>query len=277
MTELFAPNARRLLDGPRPDFRGQTAVANATPMPGATSGTASPAAGGEAWSKIITSDVLADEVKSYATPIGEQLKSVSAFKGGGFEKLRQYFSVLAVVFGIISEYDQTDVRWKDVAPTARDLFARAGMNAKVATDSTMNEAKLRLETLESMVRGGSIESSSTEATAPWPKIADRPPLMQRLQVAQADRLAAAMSSAGEFKNNIDLVAHEAQVSAALGHIIQQEGYEFADDETYLGYAQELKLGGLGLAEAARQANYEQGVKAYSMLKQSCDNCHGDYR
>src|SRR5262249_34711652 len=149
---------------------------------------------------------------------------------------RRDFSVLAVLFAITTEYEG-DIRWKDAAPQLRNDFARAGHNCKVGTDQTFQEAKQRKQDLADLVGGTRPKSSATaETKVDWPQVADRPPLMQRLNIAQQDRLSKWLASKQEFTTHRDDVKQEAQLIAAIADIISRPGYEYADDDTYAGYA-----------------------------------------
>src|SRR4029079_507428 len=81
-----------------------------------------------------------------------------------------------------------DVRWKDAAPALRDMFARAGHNCKAGSDQTFQEAVQRKQDLTELIGGPRPKAKETEAKADWSKVADRPPLMQRMNIAHEDRL-----------------------------------------------------------------------------------------
>ena len=118
-------------------------------------------ASGFAWSKLISSETLEDEVKSLQKQVSENVTTPAKFKGGGFKAGRKQFTELALLFGIIAQYD-ADVRWKDKAIGVRDLMGRAGQNCKVGTDASFAEAKLRKDDLEQLVQGASINASNGE-------------------------------------------------------------------------------------------------------------------
>ena len=111
----------------------------------------------------------------------------SEFKGGGYKDCRRHFSVLAVLFAVAAEYDG-EVRWQDAAPGLRDLFARAGHNCKVGTDQTYQEADAAQARLADLIGGTRPQAAEAERKADWAQVADRPPLMQRLNMAHQDRL-----------------------------------------------------------------------------------------
>ena len=216
VVDTFFPDATAKLVGKRPDYGKPTAVADAGQTP--TDGGSSTAADGN-WSKLIDAETIETEIKRLAQDMNKTVTAPAQFKGGGYKDCRRQFSVLATLFAITAEYDG-DIRWKDAAPQLRNEFARAGRNCKVGTDQTFQEAKQRKQDLADLVGGTRPKSSSdAEAKADWSQVADRPPLMQRLDIAEQNRLTKWLASKQEFTAHRDDVKHEAQLIAAIADII----------------------------------------------------------
>jgi cytochrome c556 len=233
-------------------------------------------AGGKNWSALISAEALEDEIKSVQRDIAKTLTTPVKFKGGGNKLARKQFSELAVLFAIVAEYDG-DVRWKKQAPGLRDSFARAGYNCKVGTDGAYKEAKARATELADMVRGENPKVSDAERLAKWDKVSGRPPLMQRMEDAQQRGVAIFTANASEFSRNGEKLVHEAMLLSALALTIQQPGYEFADDITYLGYARELQASALAVITAVKSKNYEAARAAAGKMSKACSDCHDGYR
>ena len=284
--DAFFTDARATLEGERPKFgdgAGTGAVAtsvapNGTSPAGSGDSTAPTVPGGAtAWSKIVSADTLQDEIKKYQTEVKDNVKNPSEFKGNLFKRARDDFTVLAMAFGVIGEYDG-DVRWKDQAVTARDLFGQSGVNCKVATDQSFNDAKLRADDLAALIRGDTLPpKAGAEPKANWPKIANRPPLMHRLDIAQGSRLAPWTANQADFSKHLDEILHESEMVATIAEVIQRDGYDFTDDKSYLGFAHEMQTQALDLASAAKSKNYDQARAAAGKLAQACSNCHGGFR
>ncbi len=276
---IFPEDAAKELKGTRPNFASGGAAPGTNAVPtNSTDGGSPPAAGGSVvWSKIIEPDNLLAEIKSYQIPVAEDVKSLSEFKGGGYKKSRVSYSTLGLMFAIIAEYD-TDIRFKKDALGARELFGRAGTNLKVGTDQTFNEAKARSEDIAALVRGDTIQTPpNIEPKVKWQeKVANRPPLMARLNLAREDRLNKTLSDAATFAKNNDTVLQEAQVIAAIAAAIQREGYGSADDDTYLEYARDMQKSATEISNAAKSKNYDAARAAFGALKQKCDECHAAY-
>ncbi|MCE9544395.1 MAG: cytochrome c [Planctomycetia bacterium] len=260
------------LKGPRPSLRGSKPVST-----GGTSGGVAAPDGKFAWSKIISAETVANEIKSSPLELADAVKNAGVFKAGGNRQVRRQFSVLAVMFGIAAEYDQS-IRWQQIAPGARTAFARAASNAKAADDNTYNETKSRLRDLEELVRGGTVEFALPAAgDVKWSQVAERRLLMSRLELAFDKRLRPATSNAQQFGKGRDQVVYEAEIIAALAEVIGREGYEFSDDAEYVKLAKGLKQHALEVAAAAKENNFAEVQRTTGELGKSCSNCHGSYK
>ncbi len=280
-SDVFFGDAREKLNGPRPSA-GSGGGSSAAPLasggtPSATDSAPTPSDGGTfAWSNLISSDTIEGEVKALQKEISETVQTPAQFKGGGYKDGRRQFTELAALLGIIAEYDG-EVRWKSSASGLRDLVGRAGQNCKVGTDASFNEAKLRKEDIEKLVRGESPQVEKGDPKPKWDKVAGRPPLMQRLEKCQQQAIGVWTADQGEFKKNAEKLEREAEILAALAELIQREGYEYADDDTYLGYAKQMRDAGKTVAEAARNKNYDGARKASGDISKACSSCHEGYR
>jgi hypothetical protein len=278
VTDVFFTDAREKLIGERPNYGTATIAVTNTPGP-SNSGSgdaAESAASSFAWSKLISRETIEDEVKSLQKEVSENVTTPAKFKGGGFKAGRKHFTELALLFAIITQYDN-EIRWKDKARGIRDLMARAGYNSKVGTDATYTEAKLRKDDLEQLVRGGSVNAPEGNPDAKWDKIADRSPLMQRLEQAQQQGVAPWTANSGEFNKNADAILREAELIAAIAEAIQQEGFEFSDDETYAGFARQMRDAALEVVGAVKSKNYDAARAASGNLEKACSGCHEGFR
>jgi hypothetical protein len=275
VTDAFFPDARQKLVGARPKkaLRGSASTATrGTPSAAAVAGGAS----AQNWSQLISPEVIEDEIKAQHQMLGDVVKNVVQFKGGDYRRARGHLSVLAAMFAIDAQYGQ-QIRWQREAAAMRDLLARAGFNSKVGSDASYQEAKARFDDLETLVRGGSVDLLPAKDSVSWQQVADRGPLMSRLEQAHEQSLTPWTASANEFSRNLDLIAHEAQLVAALADVIQRDGYEYADDDTYREYAQSMRTQALVVRDAASAEDYERARQAVEEIGKACTNCHEGYR
>lgn len=272
--DVFFPDAREALVGPRPDFAASAESAVASSDSPANPAPAADAKSG--WSQWIAPEVLEAEIKRQSPALEKLVESATTFKGGGYEDARDIFSLLAVLFAISAEHDQ-DARWQDSAAGLSDLFGRAGFNAKVGTDQTFREASARSVDLAELIRGGRPSTPTVDADTGWTTVADRPPLMRRMELAQQERLAKWLANENLFSEHAEDVSHEAQILAVLAELIAREGYEFADDDTFVGYGKELRDAAHELQQATDQEDYAQARAALGRATKTCTTCHEGYR
>jgi hypothetical protein len=280
--DAFFVDARKMLVGERPNFdavaedqgRGGERMPK-TPAGGSPTAQPQPSTG-LSWSKLIDAETIETEIKRLAQSVAADVTTPGPFKADGYKACRRHFSLLAVLFAVSAEYDGS-VRWQDVAPGLREAFARAGRNAKVGTDATYNESTARKRDLEELIRGARPQVPAAESAAAWGQVADRPPLMQRLNIAQLERLSKWLASDREFSAHRDDVRHESQIIAMLAATIGREGFEYADDVEYANHARELRDAAGEISTAAKSNNYAEGRRAFDRATKACANCHDGYR
>lgn len=275
----FFDDAFASLQGPRPAFdaaaRPAMAASGAGPAP-VGGAEAAEGGGGFKWSGLVSGDTLIDEIKGMQERVAPVVTTPSTFKGGGYNEAQRAFSVIALAFGVIAAHDE-DVRWKKDAATARDLFARAGVNCKVGTDQSFKESQLRVDDLKAMMDGNPPEGKpDRDEDFRWSQVSGRPPLMTRLEAAEK-LLGAATASQGDFTKQLDVVLHEAEMVAAIAEVIRQPDFEYHDDSSYLGYAASMRDAGVRIREACSKKDYEAARTAVAEISKSCNDCHGDYR
>ena len=271
----FLDDAFTTLEGERPDFVATSSARLAGTNGGAVAASGE-SGGGFRWSGLISPDTLADEVKEMNAAASKAVASASDFKGGGYNDARKAFSAIALAFAVTADYDG-DVRWKKDAEAARDLFARVGNNCKVGTQQSFDESKTRVADLEMLLQGNPIDANAgREEDVSWSQVAGRPPLMSRLEAA--DGIAnAAVASQNDFNKQLEKLLHEVEIVAVIGEAIQRPDYEYHDDDTYRGYASQMRDAAVKARAAVQKSDYNAARAAVGELKKSCDACHGDYR
>ena len=275
-TEPFFDDAfATALQGERPADLGK-GVAKSSGGNSATTPSASGDNAGSGWAAIIGPTALEDEIKAQKLMADMNVSTPSDLAGNGYKNARRDFTVAAMIFGIISEYDG-DVRWKKEAPSQRDVFARTAANAKVGTTGVYNEAKLRKQDLTDLIGGQAVQVREAEPKTKWGELINRTPLMQRLDISRDTKIKAWTAAAGDFNANLDQLAHEAQIFAAIGQVLQKEGLESADDAEYRKFATMLATGGKELAAACKEKNLDNAGKAANLIVNSCEKCHEGYR
>ena len=277
---FFADAFKEALEGERPGDLGRPPSAVVAAPSG--SGAGAPAAGGgglagSGWSAIISGATLEDSIKGLKLQVDQSITTPSDFAGKGYKAARRDFSMMAMLFAIVGEYDG-EVRWKSTAPAARDVFARTAANAKVGTSQVFQEAKLRKTELQDLVGGQSpFEGKGGEAKAAWNTVCDRSPLMQYLEAVWEPTLKPSLGDKGQFNANIDRVMKDAELFAAIGAVLAKEGMEDADAAEYKEFCVRLQKASQTIAEACRNKDFEKASAAAGEIGKSCTECHENYR
>jgi hypothetical protein len=233
-------------------------------------------ADGVLWSKLISATTLEDEIKTLKLELDKLITTPSAFAGRGYKPARQSFSLLAMLFAIIEQYD-SDVRWKDDAAAARDMFARTAANLKAGGSiQVYNEAKQRKLDLDDLVRGSRLQRSGEEDKS-WESIVDRVPLMQLLESRFEPNLKQWTNSKSEFNKQIETVRREAELVVAIAEVLMAEEMDDAADDEYRKFAQLLKDGGQAVVQAVKSQDETLAEKGVSDISRSCVDCHDSYR
>jgi hypothetical protein len=265
------------LVGARPADLGKAAASAgpANSVPAALSGGGGSV--GSGWSALISGATIEDTIKSLKQQVDKEVTTVSDFKGKGHKLARRDYSLLAMLFGIASEYEG-DVRWKKDAAAARDAFARSAANFKVATDQAFNEAKTRKEELNDLVGGSSPFAGKTaEPKAAWGQIAGRAPLMQYLESAWEPRLKPMLTEKSQFAANSDKILRDAEMFAAIGEVLAKDGMADADAAEYKAFCVRLRDGAKQIIDGVKQKNFDEASKASSAIGKACAECHENYR
>jgi len=276
---FFEDVFREGLVGERP--ANLSAAIVATPNGGGNAGSSSgEGSGGDGlyqWSGIISATTVENEIKARKLMLDKDVTTPGKFKGGGYKLLRKHCSVVAMLFAIAAEYDG-DIRWKNVAPGARDVFGRTAGNAKVGTDQVYNEAKLRRDDLRDLV-GGASWSPPKEGTpkADWSLVCDRSPLMQHISEGMKNVVSPGVANAADFAKNKDSIAHQAELIAAVGEVLAFEGMEDGEDDDYAEFSHTMRDAAKQLVEGVKTDNYDKARSAAGAITQSCDECHELYR
>jgi hypothetical protein len=286
---FYADAFKEGLVGERPADLGKAgAVAAAGPAssaPAAGSSAASGPAGssaasgpaGSGWSALISPGTIEDGIKGLRLQVDKEVTTLSDFKGKGHKLARREYTMLAMLFGIASEYEG-EVRWKKDSAVARDAFGRSAGNFKVATDAAFNEAKARKQELGELVGGSSPYGGKTgEAKTNWPQIAGRAPLMQYLETAWEPRLKPALSDKAAFTANADKVLREAELFAVIGEVLAKEGMADAEAAEYKEFCLKLRDGAKQIIDAVKQKNFDEASKASATIGKACTECHENYR
>lgn len=267
--DAFFEDAREHLVGERP-----TGTTAAPATVGEQSASAEKPTQEFAWSRIVDADTLMAETKRINNQLANSLRRAATFQGGGNLECRRDFGMLAVLFGVIAEFDG-EVRWQAAAQAMRTRCLKSSANCKVASAQAFADAQGTRELLDELLKGQA-PAEETEIDNE-DELADRTLLMQAMEVSLQGRLGPNLANKRDFRRRTQSVAEQAQLLAILAKVIQQEGYDYTDDEDFLAEARRLQEAASELSQAAKDKNYDAARKTAGQIGQSCSSCHEGYR
>ena len=272
---VFFPDPIAHLQGNAPSAGEMASKSNETSNARSNGSEMEPAAAGnDVWKQLISGPTIEDLVKESKARVDGMITTPAKFAGGGYAEARREFTLLGSLMAIISQYPD-DIRWKTSAPYARSVFARMAANCKVGTQQVFNEAKLRQQDLSELLKGSKLNGNAEETT--WADTSDRGPAMQILEWSLRENLAPNTNSEDTFNNNLEEVTKYAELVAAYGQILQQEGMTDSDDETYVQYAGAMVTAARDVLKGVRSKDAESARTAVARIDQSCNKCHETYR
>ncbi|MEL7267930.1 MAG: cytochrome c, partial [Planctomycetota bacterium] len=228
------------------------------------------------WKTLISGQSLEDEIKRMRLQYTKYVANPGEFKGGGYQDASRELSIFGALFGIIGEYDG-DVRWKKDAPLARDIFAQSSIDVEKASQTAFATAQRRAQDLTDLTSGSGIASNEKPEELDWSDDADRAYLMEYLEFLLNQQLKPNSNNAAAVKANKAGLLRNAELVAAIGHLLVQEEMDDYDDEDYAAYSELMKTAALEIVSALERDDADGIRKAVGKVDQSCSKCHEDFR
>lgn len=272
--KAFFPNALKTLKGSPPDYFFDTS-------PPSVGDTAEQVTSDEptemvAWSTVVAAEVIEDEIKLCRIRLAEVLKNQSTFMDRGFRLAEAEFQLLVLLFATIDKYDRP-IRFSEHAGDATSLWAAAAEACESSDEKAFATAKAAQDELQSLIRGGSITHVESVTAVDHTAVVTFAPLMKRFDSSVREKATPGLSSADEFRRQRDQIQHEAGLYALLGKWLQQDQFGFADEPPFIKLSEQLIGGANGLRTATADSDLDAAQSALWAIRQSCDNCHNDYR
>lgn len=273
---IFFGDVASQLQGERPANQMQAVAASEPAEEKNVGGRERTATLAETWPNRISPASLEYLVKASKLRLDSSVTTPAKFAGGGYRDARRDFHLLAVLFGIIEQYPQA-VRWKSSASVMRTRLARAANLARVGTAEVYNHSKERMEDFASLLRGSTISDAKAPEALEWVSIADREPLMQLMEWGLRQEMLPHLSSEATLRQKAQELEAMAGLMEAMGELLKQPGMPDADDELYVGFAQEMVVQAQEIAAALRLQNIDSARESVARLDQACTKCHGEYK
>ena len=231
------------------------------------------ATGSAVWKELVSPTTLEDIIKESKTRLDSVVTTPAKFSGAVVEARRE-FTLLAATMAVVSQYPE-EIRWQSSATYAQRIFARMADNCKVGTQPVFNEAKLRQQDLQNMLKGTKLAGTADEVS--WEGTADRGPTMQLMEWALRDNLIPLTNNEKKFRESQEDVVKYAELIAMLGNVVQQPGMKDADADEYKQFAMAMTQAASDATKAAKANDPELTRAAVSRIDQACNKCHETYR
>ena len=179
------------------------------------------------------------------------------------------------VLAAIAQVHPERITWKADAGYVRDLAAQ--MITSPLQRGAQDQRRL-LDLFENLSdtldrsRPAGLEIPSEKSFA---DVAEMRLVMMRIESAENELRTEISESA--FRSQADRVQHEAAILASLMLAMTTEGYGYAEDPDFIGYAQGAIAGAQGLRDAVDANDFAAFELNLSRLGTSCQDCHRDYK
>lgn len=240
---------------------------------GAVDGFSNAGQGGGKWLALADPVDLEDEIKRIKMGFDSLITTPGRFKSGDYRDVRGKMFVLSTLLAVVSEYEG-DVRFKGDAAVARDILSRSAINL---TGDSFGDAKQRKADLQDLVSGGGLGRSVPTGSTDWTTVATRSALMDYLEDLMAETLRSGANDAAAFAENKASLKRAAAMVAIVGHALNEEGMEEADDADYRAFSDAMKAAALNLRGAIAGNDADSARLAVGAISQSCSSCHEQYR
>ena len=252
-------------------------IGSMTPVPktdhAAPKSNAGPSAATD-WASFLPAHVLEAEVKSNRNFLKQTLQSVGKYNSS-VTMIPVRAATIAVLAGIAIEHSE-EVSWKEDAAYIRDVAA--SMNALPLQRGPKDQRRLfgLFENLDDILN----RSHPPGLPEPDPKtslanVAEMRMVMLRMDTAE-QRLQTEVNESS-FESRQDLVLREASILSGLVKAVTTESYGFADDPDFNKYAQHVAELGQAMRVAADAGDFDQFELNLSGMKDTCQDCHRDYK
>lgn len=226
------------------------------------------------WDKYISEEMLKGEIKRIRNRLNSKLNSVGNFN-------RELLSIqidaatLAALAAIVPEHSGK-FTWKEKAKYVRDFASEIAVAAESRGRPAFEKAEKPFLNIVEILEGGSpAELPESEEKADFSDVADRNLLMKNLKEKQ-DWIRTTISGESELKSNKEDLLPRVAILAALGQVVNQEDYVFADEKNYQKYCKELIDGSLMMTKATEEEDYTKFEKGFGLFSKSCNDCHPEY-
>ena len=252
---------------------GTPAVASTTQQPAEPE--PADAGGSGAWEDLISIEVLEAEIKETRNFFNQTLQSVGSYNSSMLMIPPKAATVAALANVALTH--PGDLSWKDDAKYIRDLAKKMNESPLMRGKKDQSRLQILFENMtDTFNRSRPADLEEPPEDDAFVDVAEMGPIMARIDNAEK-RLKTEVGSESAFNSKKDVVLHEASVLGTLTHITTIEGYGYADDEEFTGYAKKIVEAANKIKAAAETSDFGSYDLALSKISTTCQECHSVYR
>lgn len=237
--------------------------------------TPEPAAAAGGWEAHISADIVKNEINEIRSFMNQNLQSLGSYKRSML-MIPPRAASLAVMAGI-AEQHPAEITWKDDAKYIRNLAGKMNAETLLPSKKVQGELQVLFENIVSTLdRSRPADLEEPPEDQAFPDVAEMSHLMTRMEIAQK-KLQTEASSEAAFGSKQDMIRHEVSILGTMAHVATLEGYGYADDEEFLGYAKNVVDAARSARDALDTGDFGTYELSLSKISTNCQSCHSVYR
>lgn len=234
------------------------------------------------WSKVISRKTVYLETAAATQDLMQSFANKEPLRRGGYKIVRRRATELAMLLGIVAQYDKEGAfRWsRDEAAMGRDNWATLAREKEMQGGGLLELLKAMSDIQEKLKQPGDLDNDahkSNDVVTDWAKVCDRVPLMETLNELYIEELTPRTSDQKEFAVANERVKQHAEIMAAIATVLYQPSMPESDDKDYRDFAKSLMEHSRRLAAAGEQGDFTEAKHHMRMISNACSQCHEMYR
>lgn len=257
---------------PMPPDKGTPAEGAPAETPAATPVAA--AGGKPDWAKVISIDTALEVVKVARSEMNANLTGIPKFNAG-MDTIRLNAALMGMMAIVVAEHSEAS-NWKEKAKYVRDLNYEILGKATEKGSGPYKATQELFEQITGILDGGKPPEKPADDSKPYVEVADRSDMMKIIDKAMND-LKANIGDPKRMKEQADTVNRQMAMMAALGTMMLDSTYEYADNPEYTGYTNDFINGAKAGLDAVKADKFEDFQGALNKMNNSCNECHPKFR
>jgi hypothetical protein len=237
--------------------------------------TAPAAAGNKTdWGQVMPMELALEAVKVARTEVNANLQGIPKYNTG-MESIRMNSALMGMLAVVVAEHPEA-ANWKEKAKYIRDLCYEIQGKATEKGSGPFKATQELFEQITGILDGGKPPEKESKDSVPYAETADRSDMMKIIDKIMND-LKANIGDAKRMKDQSGEVTRQLAVMRALGVMMSDPSYEYADDPAYQGFTKIFIDGAAAGVEAVKSDKFDDFQGALNKMNASCNECHPKFR